>query len=1057
MSFDFGKWSMDNSKLVSFLIAVLIIGGMVSYYTLPKLEDPELKVRQALVVGVYPGASAHEVELQLVDLLEKSIRQTPDVKSVESACYADMCLMTVELESTVPDEELEQHWDILRRKVQSATLPEGVASVQIMDDFGDVFGMFYAITGDGLSDKELSDYAEYVKRELSLLEGVKRIDIYGKRSECINVTLRQDRLAHLGVSPIEVIQTLNGQNESVYGGYFENGNNRIRVSVGNRSNAVEDIENLIVQGHENDQLRLKDLAYVHNEYDEPVRNSMTYDGDRSLGISISASSGVDVTKLGKAVDARMEELKMSMPVGVEFHKVFFQPERVSDALNTFIVNLIESIALVVLVLIFFMGWRSGLIIGYALLVIVLGSILILNGLDGTLQRVSLASFILAMGMLVDNAIVIVDGILVDKKKGLPKLEALTTIGQKTAMPLLGATLIAILAFLPIFMSPDTTGLYVRDLFIVMALSLLLSWILALTHVPLMTSRLLYNKRAEEAEKKKAAKELENLPMGEIIAEKDEYDNFSYRRLRQALDAMLDHRWLCVAVALVLFAVSGFCYQYLPQAFFPDMEYDQLYMEYKLPEGRNYKQVEEDLIQIQKYLKTCPEVTHIVASTGGTPSRYNLVRSIASPSLAYGELIIDFVSPKELVKNLNAIQDTVSQMFPDAYVKFKRYNLMYKKYPIEAQFTGPDPAVLHQLSDSCRAIMERTGAVRLITTDWEAKVPMLEIAYNQPNARRQNLSRKEVGTSVLAATDGIPVGVLYEGIHQKKVYVECVDKDGEPLSVLEDASVFGLLPNIASVANQETLTSAVSGKIDRSVLISQLLSTVPLRQVSDGVEIKWEDPVVLRYNGQRQQRVQATAAVDMGTEQARQIVEKALQEELQLPAGYKLEWIGEYEASKASMKYLFNNYPLAIILMIAILIMLFKDYKVPTLIFCCIPLILIGVIPAVLISGKDFGFVAIVGVLGLVGMMIKNGIVLMDEINLQLSLGKAPREALIYSSMTRLRPVSMASVTTVLGMIPLLPDAMFGSMAATIMGGLIAGTIIVLLFIPVLYSLFYKIK
>lgn len=1053
MSFDYGKWSFDNSKLVSFLIAVLIVGGMVSYYTLPKLEDPELKVRQALVVGVYPGASAHEVELQLVDPLEKSIRQTPDVKSVESNCYADMCLMTVELQSTVPNEELEQHWDIMRRKVQGATLPEGVASVQVKDDFGDVFGMFYAITGDGLNDKELSDYAEYVKRELSLLEGVKRIDIYGKRSECINVTLRQDRLAHLGVSPIEVIQTLNGQNESVYGGYFENGNNRIRVSVGNRSNAVEDIENLIVQGHENDQLRLKDLAYVHSEYDEPVRNSMTYDGDRSLGISISASSGVDVTKLGKAVDERMEELKMAMPVGVEFHKVFFQPERVSNALNTFIINLIESIALVVLVLIFFMGWRSGLIIGYALLVIVLGSILILNGLDGTLQRVSLASFILAMGMLVDNAIVIVDGILVDKKKGLPKLEALTSIGQKTAMPLLGATLIAILAFLPIFMSPDTTGLYVRDLFIVMAVSLLLSWILALTHVPLMASRLLYSKRAEAADKR--AEEKAAAKGGETPV--DEYDSFSYRRLRHALGVLLDHRWLCVAVALILFAVSAFCYKFLPQAFFPDMEYDQLYMEYKLPEGRNYKQVEEDLIQIQKYLKTRPEVTHIVASTGGTPSRYNLVRSIASPSLAYGELIIDFESPKALVKNLNAIQDTVSQMFPDAYVKFKRYNLMYKKYPIEAQFTGPDPAVLHQLADSCRAIMERTGAVRLITTDWEAKVPMLEIAYNQPNARRQNLSRKEVGTSVLAATDGIPVGVLYEGIHQKKVYVECVDKDGEPLSVLEDASVFGLLPNIASVANQETLTSAVSGKIDRSVLISQLLSTVPLRQVSDGVEIKWEDPVVLRYNGQRQQRVQATAAVDMGTEQARQIVEKALQEELQLPAGYKLEWIGEYEASKASMKYLFNNYPLAIILMIAILIMLFKDYKVPTLIFCCIPLILIGVIPAVLISGKDFGFVAIVGVLGLVGMMIKNGIVLMDEINLQLSLGKAPREALIYSSMTRLRPVSMASVTTVLGMIPLLPDAMFGSMAATIMGGLIAGTIIVLLFIPVLYSLFYKIK
>ena len=1044
MSFDFGKWSFDNSKLVSFLIAVLIVGGLVSYYTLPKLEDPELKVRQALVVGVYPGASAHEVELQLVDPLEKAIRQTPDINVVESSCYADMCLMTVELLSTVPNEELEQHWDIMRRKVQGAELPAGVSSVQIKDDFGDVFGMFYAITGDGLSDKEISDYAEFIKRELGLIEGVKRIDIYGKRSECVNVTLRQDRLAHLGVSPIEVIQTLNGQNESVYSGYFENGNRRVRVSVGDRSDAVEDIQNLIIQGHEQDQLRVKEIADVRKEYDEPVRNSMSYDGERALGICISALSGVDVTKLGKAVDQRMDELKQSLPVGVEYHKVFFQPERVNDALNTFIINLIESIALVVVVLIFFMGWRSGLIIGYALLVIVLGSILILNGLDGTLQRVSLASFILAMGMLVDNAIVIVDGILVDKKRGLPKMEALTSIGQKTAMPLLGATLIAILAFLPIFLSPDTTGLYVRDLFIVMAVSLLLSWILALTHVPLMASRLLYSKRAEAAEKDAEEKA-------------EEYNSLSYRRLRHALGVMLDHRWTCVVVAVFLFAVSAFCYKFLPQAFFPDMEYDQLYMEYKLPEGYNYKQVQEDLDQIQKYLNTRPEIKHIVASTGGTPSRYNLVRSIASPSLAYGELIIDFESPKALVKNLDEIQQTVEEMFPEAYVKFKRYNLMYKKYPIEAQFTGPDPAVLHQLSDSCRAIMERTGAVRLITSNWDPKTMALEVAYNQQNARRLNISRKEVGVSLLAATEGIPVGIFYEGIHAQKIYVDCVDKNGEPLSMLEDASVFGVIPNLTNITDEDAIAQFLSGQKDRSEVLADLFSTVPLRQVSDGVSAIWEDPVVVRYNGQRQQRVQASPAIGRGTEEARKIVEKALEEQLVIPSGYKLEWIGERAASQASMKYLFNNYPLAVILMIAILIMLFKDYKVPAMLFCCMPLILTGVIPAVLISGKDFGFVAIVGVLGLVGMMIKNGIVLMDEINLQLSLGKEPREALIFSSLTRLRPVSMASITTVLGMIPLLPDAMFGSLAVTIMGGLIAGTIIVLLFIPVLYSLFYKIK
>lgn len=1085
---DFGKWAFANHKLVHLIIVVLIMGGLYAYYDMSKLEDPELKVRQALVVGVYPGASAHEVELELVDPLEKAIRQTPDVYSVQSYCYADMCIITVELLSTVPNDVLEQHWDIMRRKVGAASLPAGVSTVQVKDDFGDVFGMFYALTGDGLTDKQLSDYAEFVKREIANIDGVSRVDIYGKRNECINVTMRRDKMANIGVSPVEVISTLNGQTETVYGGYFSNGNNRVRVTVGDRSTSVKDIGELIIQGHEDDQLRLSDIADITLDYDEPVRNSMQYDGETSLGISISAISGTDITKIGKAVETRMKQLQGQMPVGVEFHKVFFQPERVSDALTTFLVNLLESVLLVVVVLMIFMGFRSGIIIGYSLIIIVLGSILVLYALDGTLQRVSLGSFILAMGMLVDNAIVIVDGVLVDKKAGWPADHALTATGKKTSMPLLGATLIAILAFLPIFLSPDTTGLYVRDLFIVMAVSLLLSWLLALVHVPLMSKALLYGKtdavaqlahqradlarehyrerRAEHLQKHSWLQRVFRTRTSKRVGDEEgdderhgasEYDSWSYRKLTSLLEWVLDHRWTTIAIMVVLMALSGYSYKFIPQAFFPDMEYDQLYMEYKLPEGRNYMQVEQDLKTIQDYLKSRPEVTHIVASTGGTPSRYNLVRSIATPSLAYGELIIDFESSEALKKNVDDIQSHVETMFPDAYIKFKRYNLMYKKYPIEAQFSGSDPAVLHALADSCEAIMMRTGAVRLVTTDWEPKVPVLTVHYNQNNARRINLSRKAVGTSLLAATDGIPVGNFYNGIHSQKIYVKCVDTDGSPVDDLEEATVFGMMPNVSGLLSKDVLYSIASGRLDAQQLVAQLFNPSPLRQVCDSVSVTWEDPIVIRFNGVRAQRVQCSPVIGLGTEAARKQVEVALANELHLPDGYRLDWIGEKAASDQSMKYLFKNYPLAVILMICILVLLFGDYKVPTLLFCCIPMILIGVIPAVLISGKTFGFVAIVGVLGLVGMMIKNGIVLMDEIKLQIGEGKDRRQALIDSSLSRLRPVLMASLTTILGMIPLVPDAMFGSMAVTIMGGLVMATFICLVIIPVLYALFYGIK
>ncbi|MBO4905574.1 MAG: efflux RND transporter permease subunit [Bacteroidaceae bacterium] len=1072
MKFDLSSWAFKNIKLINFLVAVLIMGGIFAYYDMSKLEDPEIKVRQALVIGIYPGASAHQVELEVVDPLEKSIRQMNTIYSVQSYSYADMCILVVEQQSTVPADELEQQWDILRRKVAATPMPNGVRSITVKDDFGDVFGMFYAITGEGLNDRELSDYAELVKRELGRLEGVGRVDIYGRRTECINVSISHDKMANLGVSPLEVVQTLRGQNETVYSGYYEAGDERIRVSVNDKYKTPQDIAGLIIQGHEQDQVRLGDLASVTLDYDDPVRASLQYDGERALGISISAINGTDITKVGKAVQQRLSEIQATrMPAGVEFHKVFFQPERVTDSLSTFIINLIESVLLVVFVLIFTMGLRSGLIIGLELVVIVLGSILVLYTQNGTLQRVSLGAFILAMGMLVDNAIVIVDGILVDRAAGKPRLEALTSIGRQTALPLLGATLIAILAFLPIFLSPDTTGIYVRDLFIVIAVSLMLSWILALVHTPLVAGRAFYHKKREFKllkhhrflPKKEATPDAfvepdsdKDAPRATQHTDDSLYNGATYRLLRRFLTFCLSHRVTVLIVLVALFIGSVLCYRFLPQAFFPDMTYDQLYMEYKLPEGYNYTRVQQDLDSIQAYLRQRPEVTHITASTGGTPSRYNLVRSIATPSLSYGELIIDFTDAKTLVKNMDEIQADLSRMFPDAYLKLKRYNLMYKKYPIEVQFSGPDPAVLHELSDTCRNIMLRSGAVRLITTDWAEPIPTLVVDYNQQNARRLGLSRTEVGTSLLAATSGLPVGSFYDGIHSQSIYVNTVSSDGQPIEDINEATVFGLMPNISGIMNKDVLESVLSGRMRQAEIVEELLRSTPLRQVGSGVHVEWEDPLVIRMNGQRAQRVQCSPELGYGTEEARSILEKELAK-LKLPEGYTLSWAGEKEASDQSMKYLFKNFPLAIILMIAILIMLFKDYKIPCILFCCIPMILIGVIPAVLISGKDFGFVALVGVLGLIGMMLKNGIVLMDEIQLEISAGKEPRAALVDSSLSRLRPVMMAAATTILGMVPLLPDAMFGSMAATIMGGLFMGTVITLIILPVLYALFYDVK
>ncbi|KAA3161570.1 efflux RND transporter permease subunit, partial [Akkermansia sp. BIOML-A61] len=421
-----------------------------------------------------------------------------------------------------------------------------------------------------------------------------------------------------------------------------------------------------------------------------------------------------------------------------------------------------------------------------------------------------------------------------------------------------------------------------------------------------------------------------------------------------------------------------------------------YMEYKLPEGNNHTRVAQDLKEIETYLKGRKEITHVTTSIGGTPGRYNLVRSVANPSLSYGELIIDFTSPETLVEHIDEIQAYLSQAYPDAYIKLKRYNLMFKKYPIEAQFLGPDPAVLHQLADSARTIMENTPEVCLITTDWEPQIPVLTIEYDQPSARALGLSRNDVSLSLLTATGGIPIGSFYEGIHKNNIYLKCLDEKGEPIEDLGNAQVFSSLPSLNGLLNEETMVKLKAGTLSKEDLVESIMGSTPLKQISKGIDIRWEDPVVPRYNGQRSQRVQCSPAPGIETEKARLAIAERI-EKIQLPEGYSLVWQGEKIASDQSMKYLFQNFPLAIILMIAILIMLFKDYRKPIIIFCCIPMIFVGVVAVMLLTGKVFNFVAIVGTLGLIGMLIKNGIVLMDEITLQISKGIEPVTALIDSS------------------------------------------------------------
>lgn len=1024
------KWGLDNSRLVKLLVTILLLGGLYAYYDIPKLEDPEIIVRQALVVGTYPGASAHRIELEVADPLEKSIRETSGVDFIETRCYADYCILKVSLLTTVRQDDLQKVWDRMRDNIDKSVLPDGT-DVSVHDDFGDVFGMFYCISGNDFSARELSDYAYMLQRELQTVDGIGHISFFGMPRECIRINIRADRLAELGVLPVEIIQTLRSHDASVYSGYLEGGGNRLRVAVDDRFESEKDIEDLIITGHGQKQLKLSDIADIVREESSPVREYMEYEGERAIGLSISAISGSDIVKVGRRVERKLKELKAErIPEGISMEPVFSQPDRVSDALKSFMLNLLFSVALVILILIFTMGWRAGLIIGATLVTTVAGSIFILYYTGGTLQRISLCSFVMAMGMLVDNAIVVTDGILRDRAAGVPVSEALTATGRRTAWSLLSATLIAILAFLPIFMSPDVTGIYVHDMFIVLTVSLLLSWILALVLVPVMAEKMFFGHDS-----------------GIIGVQRD---SGLYRYFCHLLDVILNHRRTSIAIAVLLTVLAGFGALKMPRALFPDMEYDQVYMEYKLPEGRSQQQVKSDLDSICRWLKGNDDVRRVFLITGGTPTRYNLVRSIHAPSLSYGELIIDFSSSKKARKNLPSLQKSVTELFPDAYIRFKRYNLMFMQYPIQLVISGPDPAVLTGIREDCMNAFTSAGVCDGITDEWEAETPTLSVGYSQSKSRQTGLSRTEVAMSLLATTEGLPVGRYYDGTYPLDIFVNCVAHDGRPVSDLNDATVFGVSPDISGILSSDLGDILAQ---DRSIEALSTRSST-LRQATDGIEISWEAPVVCRYNGVRTRTICAFPADGESTESARLAVARNLRD-IQLPEGYRIDWNGEKLAETMSMENLFHFYPLALGLILLILLIQYRSYRTIGIILLSLPVVIIGVVPAVLLSGMSFGFIPIVGVLGLTGMIIKNEMILIDEIYARQADGLKLKDAVAQAARSRFRPVTMAALTTVLGMTPLLGDSMFRAMAAAMIGGLLVGTITILLLVPVLFSLIHS--
>ena len=1036
---------MKRPTLFWSLAVFVILAGVLSFIQMPKLEDPAVAVKQAMVVVPYPGAGAHQVELEVAQLMEDELRNLPDVKKIKSECKNGMAMLTVEFRMTVLLEDLEQHFDLLRRKVNDLKprLPQGCYDPVVVDDMMDVYGIFYAFTGDGYSYPELYQYARMLRRELMNVKGVKRVNIVGNRDEVINIVLSKEKIARNGVLPTQIMMALQNAGKTVNSGDYQTGGDRLHIRVGEAVKNEEDIRRLLIGTFDGKQVRLGDVAQVERAFSEPQRNGFFVNGKPALAVCIAMEADAIVPDVGKAVDAKLDEVMRSMPAGMATEKIFFQPDKVDEAISSFMVNLVESVAIVILVLVFTMGIRSGVIIGFGLILTIAVSFPILLVCGTTLQRISLGAFIVAMGMLVDNAIVIMDGILIDKQRGYGPKTYLYRIGRNTALPLLGATVIAASTFISVYLSPDSAGEYARDLFLVLCVSLLASWVLALIQVPVCAKSWLPLRDRKQTGKKE---EVLNSPV--------------HRFVRRTIDVLVGHRKLTLGIAGIVLLVCIWGMTKVKNLFFPDFDYRQLVVEYYLPSQSSPDRVRHDLLEISTWLQEKPEVERVAASMGSAPAYYCLARPMTSGGDCYGELMIDCKDYATVMKILPGLRDELRQRYPDAYVRMRKYNFsIATSHTVEVEFSGPDPAVLRDLSRQAEDIMRRCPYVDpySVQNNWKPSAKSLAVDYVRADALRSGIERGDVANALLAATDGMPVGVLADRERMVTVNLMVRNADGSRIMDLNDIPVWSMM-NMR--LTDEDMEGILTGSKNAADIQDGLFRSVPLSSVSEPVRMDWEEDVVYRVNGRRAIEAECDPNTDLhaGTPaKVRASIEKEINA-IQLPEGYQMRWVGEDELRDDAISNLLKFVPLTIFLILGILLLLFNNWKKVILILICFPFVFCGITPSLLLFRQPFTFMAIIGMMGLIGMMVKNAIVLVDEINrLQIEEHRDPYDSVVEATVSRVRPVLMASLTTIVGMIPLVSDPMYGSMAVTIMGGLTIGTIITLILLPLFYTALFRIR
>lgn len=1005
-------YSIKNPLTVWLLMLICLIGGVTGVVAIGKLEDPAFAVKTAIVTTTYPGATAEEVELEITEPLESTIQQLAQLGDITSRSLPGQSQITVEIRDDFNSDNLQQAWDELRRKVSAAAmkLPSGANSPVVNDDFGDVYGMFYAVVAEGFSDRQRQELATRLRREVLTVPGVTQAQLAGVPEETIYVEVTQEKLASLGISMSSIASVFQTESDIANAGSMRLGERRIRLVLPAGDDSEETIKGLKfgVPGT-TEQLHIGDIARVYRVESESPSQVVRHNGHEAFTLAIAGRSDRNIVDIGHAVEAHLDELRSHLPLGVDILPIYEQHIVVDTAISDFLVNLAASVAIVVAVLLLVMGWRVGVVVGGTLLLTVLGTVLTMWIFEIQMERISLGALIIAMGMLVDNAIVIAESMLLSMHKGQDSVSAAEDAAQQTQYPLLAATVIGILAFAGIGLSQDTTGDFMFSLFAVICISLLLSWILAVTVTPLLGHYLFTQKEAGE--------------------DAGHYDGGGYRFYKGLLGAALRFPRITVLVLVATTAVSVMGFALVKQSFFPPSNTPIFYINYTLPQGSDIRATEADIADIEALVKARDEVVNVTSFIGMGASRFMLTYSPDLPNPSFGQLIVRTHNREEIPLVMNELRAQIRERHPQADVFTQR--LFFGPATgakIEARFKGNDSAVLRELGAKAEALMRQEPTITDVRQDWRQREFTIYPVVDEQKAKIAGLSRTDIADATEFATVGKTVGIYREDERQIPVVIR---------------------PPVSERQNMDWLR-------DRLIWSEVQQDFIPITQVIKEFDVQAHDGIIKRRNRVRTLTVQAEPAGDYTAEEARRNV-AAVIENMPLPDGYSFEWGGEFESSRDAQKALGQQLPLSFLSMILITVLLFNAVRQALLIWFIVPMAICGVTAGLVFTGMPFSFTALLGLLSLSGMLIKNAIVLVDETDLRRKEGGALRDAIVGASLSRVRPVVLAVLTTVLGMIPLLWDAFFASMAVTIMSGLTFATLLTLVAVPVLYSLFFSEK